>query len=186
MNIEWSQVTSGAGLAAKKCDVGMGAMTITDERKKAIGISDPCMNATQVLLVKKGAPYKSLADLKGKKVGVQASTTGQKFADDQAKKYGFTVVVFNDLSLETNNVKSGRVDAGINDNGVLYDFVKDNPDTQVTAEFNTGERYGFATKLNDANGEKLLTRLNAVLAKAKSDGTYDTLFKKWFGTEATS
>src|SRR5689334_24931493 len=32
VNIEWAQVTSGAAFQAKKCDMGMGAMTITKER----------------------------------------------------------------------------------------------------------------------------------------------------------
>jgi polar amino acid transport system substrate-binding protein len=183
ISIEWAQVTSGAAYQAKKCDMGMGAMTITDSRKAAIGISDPYMDATQVLLVKKGAPYKSLEDLKGKKVGVQADTTGKDYATAAAKKIGFEVVVFNDLALQTNNVKSGRVDAAINDNGALYNFVTANPDTEVTAEFNTGEQYGFAAKKGDPSGTKLLTRFNELLAKAKSDGTYNQLFKKWFGIE---
>jgi polar amino acid transport system substrate-binding protein len=183
VNIEWSQVTSGAAFQAKKCDMGMGAMTITAKRKEAIGITDPYMDATQVLLVKKGAPYKSLEDLKGKKVGVQADTTGKDYADEQAKKIGFQVVVFNDLTLQTNNVKSGRVDAGINDNGVLYPFVSENPDTEVVAEFHTGEKYGFAAKKDDPSGTKLITKFNDLLAKAKSDGTYNATFKKWFGVE---
>jgi polar amino acid transport system substrate-binding protein len=183
ISIEWAQVTSGAAYQAKKCDMGMGAMTITDSRKAAIGISDPYMDATQVLLVKKGAPYKSLEDLKGKKVGVQADTTGKDYATAASKKIGFEVVVFNDLALQTNNVKSGRVDAAINDNGALYNFVQGNPDTEVTAEFNTGEQYGFAAKKGDPSGTKLLTMFNGLLTKAKSDGTYNQLFKKWFGVE---
>ena|SRR5689334_12099413 len=40
VNIEWAQVTSGAAFKAKKCDVGMGAMTITDARKAAISITE--------------------------------------------------------------------------------------------------------------------------------------------------
>jgi polar amino acid transport system substrate-binding protein len=183
VNIEWSQVTSGAGFAAKKCDMGMGAMTITPERQKAINITDPYMDATQVLLVKKDSPYKTLDDLKGKKVGVQADTTGKDYADEQAKTKGFQVVVFNDLALQTNNVKSGRVDAAINDNGVLYDFVKANPDTAVVAEFNTGEQYGFAARKGDPSGDKLTAKFNELLAKAKSDGTYNEIYKKWFGVE---
>jgi polar amino acid transport system substrate-binding protein len=183
ISIEWAQVTSGAAYQAKKCDMGMGAMTITDSRKAAIGISEPYMDATQVLLVKKGAPYKSLEDLKGKKVGVQADTTGKDYATAASKKIGFEVVVFNDLALQTNNVKSGRVDAAINDNGALYNFVTSNPDTEVTAEFNTGEQYGFAAKKDDPSGTKLLTMFNGLLTKAKSDGTYNQLFKKWFGVE---
>jgi polar amino acid transport system substrate-binding protein len=183
VNIEWNQITSGAAFAAKKCDVGMGAMTITDERKNALTISEPYMDATQVLLVKKDSPYKSLADLKGKKVGVQADTTGKQYADDNKAANGYEVVVFNDLALQTNNVKSGRVDAAINDNGVLYDFVKANPDVAVVAEFDTGEQYGFAAKKNDESATKLITKFNELLAKAKTDGKYNEIFKTWFGVE---
>lgn len=182
VNIEWAQVTSGAAFQAKKCDMGMGAMTITPARQAAISITAPYMDATQVLLVKKDAPYKSLEDLKGKKVGVQADTTGKDFADEQAKKIGFQVIVFNDLALQENNVKSGRVDAAINDNGVLYDFVKANPDTAVAAEFNTGEQYGFGA-LKDGSGPKLVEKFNTLLTSAKSDGKYNEIYKKWFGIE---
>ncbi|NEA33807.1 ABC transporter substrate-binding protein [Streptomyces sp. SID13031] len=183
VSIEWAQVTSGAAYQAKKCDMGMGAMTINASRKAAIGITDPYMDATQVLLVKKGAPYKTLEDLKGKKVGVQADTTGKDYVTAASKTIGFEVVVFNDLALQTNNVKSGRVDAGVNDNGALFSFVKDNPDTEVTAEFNTGEQYGFAAKKDDPSGTKLIAKFNELLAKAKTDGSYNEIFKKWFGVE---
>lgn len=161
----------------------MGAMTITEERQKAIGISTPYMDATQVLLVKADSGIKTLADLRGKKVGVQADTTGKKYAEDNAKANGYTVITFPDLTIQANNVKSGRVDAAINDNGVLYDFVKANPDTAVTAEFDTGEQYGFATDKTDPSSVKLLAKLDEVLKKAKDDGTYNEIFKKWFGVE---
>jgi polar amino acid transport system substrate-binding protein len=182
VNIEWAQVTSGAAFKAKKCDMGMGAMTITPERQAAISITDPYMDATQVLMVKKDSGIKSLADLKGKKIGAQADTTGKKYADDNAKQNGYTVIPFNDLAIQTNNVKSGRVDAAINDNGVLYDFVKANPDMEIAAEFNTGEQYGFAA-LKDGSGPKLVAKFNELLAKAKTDGTYNEIYKKWFGVE---
>lgn len=183
VDVEWAKVTSGAVFAAGQCDIAMGAMTITEKRAKAIRISDPYMDATQVMLVRKDAAYQSLAELKGRKVGVQADTTGKDYAVEQAKTLGFEVVEFPDLALLTNNVKSGRVDAGINDNGVLYDFVKDNPDTTVTAEFDTGEQYGFAADRNSDSAAKLISRFNALLAAAKSDGTYAATYKKWFGVE---
>ncbi|MEI8412730.1 MULTISPECIES: ABC transporter substrate-binding protein [unclassified Kribbella] len=182
VNIEWAQVTSGAGFKAKKCDMGMGAMTITPERQAAISITDPYMDATQVLMVKKDSGIKGLEDLKGKKIGAQADTTGKKYADDNKAQFGYTVIPFPDLAIQTNNVKSGRVDAAINDNGVLYDFVKANPDMAIVKEFNTGEQYGFAAQ-KDGSGPKLVAKFNEVLAKAKSDGTYNEIYKKWFGVE---
>jgi len=184
VNIEWAQVTSGAAFKAKKCDMGMGAMTITKERQAAISITEPYMDATQVLMTKKDSGIKSLADLRGKKLGAQADTTGKKYADDNAAANGYTVIPFNDLALQENNVKSGRVDAAINDNGVLYDFVKENPDMAVVAEFNTGEQYGFGA-LKDGSGPKLVAKFNELLTKAKSDGKYNEIYKKWFGVEPT-
>ena len=181
VNIEWNQITSGAAFAAKKCDIGMGAMTITPTRQAALAITQPYMDATQVLLVKKDSPYKTLADLRGKKIGVQADTTGKDYADKNKAANGYEVVVFNDLALQENNVKSGRVDAAINDNGVLYDYVKDNPDVAVVAEFNTGEQYGFAARKGDETATKLVDKFNTLLAQAKTDGKYDEIFKKWFG-----
>jgi polar amino acid transport system substrate-binding protein len=183
VNIEWSQITSGAAFAAKKCDMGMGAMTIRADRAKALSITEPYMDATQVLLVKKDSPYKTLADLKGKKVGVQADTTGKDYANAHKAEFGYEVITFDDLTLLTNNVKSGRVEAGVNDNGVLYPFVSDNPDTTVVAEFDTGEKYGFAAKKDDPSGTKLVEKFNELLTKAKSDGSYNDIYKKWFKTE---
>ncbi|MGH1563364.1 transporter substrate-binding domain-containing protein [Mumia sp. DW29H23] len=183
VDVDWNQVTSGAAFKAGKCDVGMGGMTITPEREAAIAISDPYFEATQALLVKADSGIGGLEDLKGKKLGVQTDTTGEVYANENAAKYGYTPVAFDDLSLEATALKAGRVDAAINDNGVLYDFVKDNPDTAVATEFDTGEEYGFAAE-KDANGEKLIERLNGVLKTAQEDGTYDEITKKYFGESA--
>jgi polar amino acid transport system substrate-binding protein len=181
VDVDWTQVTSGAAFKADKCDLGMGGMTITPEREKSILISDPYFDATQALLVKKGGAA-DLAALKGKKVGVQSDTTGADFGNKNAEKYGYEVITFDDSSLEFNAVKAGTVDAAINDNGVLYDFAKANPETEVTAEFDTNEQYGFAGLRDDANATKLMDKLNAAIAEAKDNGEYDKIYKKWFGT----
>ncbi|MEV8379192.1 ABC transporter substrate-binding protein [Kribbella sp. NPDC056861] len=183
VNVEWIQVTSGAGFAAGKCDMGMGAMTITKERQAAIGITDPYMDATQVLLTTKASEIRSLADLRGKKIGVNADSTGEKYAKANAEKFGYTVIRFADLALGENNIKSGRVDALVNDNGVLYPFAAENPELAVVAEFDTGEKYGFAARKNDPSGTKLVERFNALLKRAKSDGSYAETYRKWFGVD---
>ncbi|WP_370615839.1 transporter substrate-binding domain-containing protein [Mumia qirimensis] len=180
VDVDWNQVTSGAAFKAGKCDVGMGGMTITDERAKAIAISDPYFEATQALLVKADSGISGLEDLDGKKLGVQVDTTGQIYAEENADKYGYTMPAFDDLSLEITGLQAGRVDAIINDNGVLYDFVKDNPEYAVATEFDTGEEYGFAAEKAD-NGEKMIDKVNEVLAAAQEDGTYDEIYAKYFG-----
>lgn len=181
ISIDWNQITSGAVFAAGKCDVAMGGETITKKRAQVVLFSDPYFDATQVLLVKKGSGISGLADLKGKRLGVQTDTTGQIYADKRASKYGYTTVIFSDVALETSAVSAGAVAAAINDNGPMYQYVQSHPDTKVAAEFHTGEHYGFAVKKNSANAKKLVGVLNKVIAKAKKDGEYNRIFKKWFG-----
>ncbi|HEY6933838.1 MAG TPA: ABC transporter substrate-binding protein [Marmoricola sp.] len=181
VSLEWTQITSGAAFAAGKCDLGMGAATITPERAKAVKFSAPYFDANQALLVKKGAPYHSLADLRGKTLGVQTDTTGQIYGDKYANKYGYKTVVFDDSVSEFNGVLAGKVAAAINDNGPLLNFTKENPGTTVSAQFPTGEKYGFMVKKNDPNATKLVDKLNAVITQSRKDGTYDRLYKKWFG-----
>ena len=171
-------VTSGSAFAANQCDLAAAGMTITEERKKAIDFSDPYFDASQALLVKKGSGITDLAALKGKKVGVQLDTTGEKYANDNAAANGYTVVQFEDLPLMETAVRTGAVDAAINDNGVLYDYVKEFPDTEVTKEFATGESYGIGVKKGNT---ALLTKVNEVLKKAKDSGDYDKIYEKWFG-----
>lgn len=184
VDIEFAQITSGAVFASKKCDAAAAGTTITDERKKAVLFSDPYFDATQALIVKKDSGIKDLAGLKGKKLGVQTDTTGQSYAEENKGSNGYEVVVFDDLSTEMAGVLSGRVDGAINDNGVVYDYAKDNPTTEVVTEFDTGEQYGILFKKDDANATKLAETTNEVIKAAKADGTYNTIYKKWFGVDA--
>lgn len=183
LNTEWDQIISGAVFAAGQCDIGMGAMTITEERAAATTISDPYFDATQALIVMKDSGYKGLEDLKGKEVGVQSSTTGQIYGQDHEEEFGYTLKVFEDVSLQLNALRAGNIEAAINDNVPILNFTKDNPDTEMVAEFDTGEQYGFPVMKDDPNATKLVERFNAALAQAQEDGTYDEIYEKWFGTK---
>lgn len=180
VDLPFEQITSGAAFTAKRCDVGAAATTIRADRQKAALFSDPYFKATQALLVK-DASIKELDQLKGKIVGVQVNTTGLDYAKDNAAKYGYEVKVFDDFPTQANAVLAGTADAAINDNGVVYDFAKENPGVQVTKEFQTGEEYGINMALDNT---ALLAVVNQALTDAKADGSYNTIYKKWFGTDA--
>lgn len=127
------------------------------------------------------ASITDLSGLKGKTLAVQTDTTGQKYAEDHEAEFGYNIKVFDDLPGSVNAVLAGSADAAINDNGVLYDFAKQNPTTKVVAEFATGENYGFNVGKTNTG---LLEAINAALTEAKADGTYNTIYNKWFGTDA--
>lgn len=183
VDIEFASITSGAVFAAKKCDIAMGAITITDKRKQTVSFSQPYFSATQALMAKKSSGITDLSGLKGKKLGVQTDTTGQIYADKNKDANGYETVVFDDLPTEIAGVQSGRVEAIVNDNGPLLDFAKDNPDFAVVKEFDTGEQYGFVGQKDNANATKIMDGFNAALKKSIEDGSYKESYKKWFGSE---
>ncbi|MEZ5202014.1 MAG: transporter substrate-binding domain-containing protein [Micropruina glycogenica] len=108
VDIEFEQITSGAAFAAKKCDAGAAAITITDKRKQATGFSDPYFAATQALLVKSDSTVTDLAGLKGQTLAVQAGTTGHDYAKKNADANGYTVKVFDDMPSGANAVLAGN------------------------------------------------------------------------------
>jgi polar amino acid transport system substrate-binding protein len=177
VNTPFETIETGQAMATGKCDIAAAGMTITEERDQVIDFSDPYFEATQALLVKKGAGYDSLEALDGKTLGVQVGTTGEEYANENVPE-GVEIKVFEDLALLLEAVKSGTIDAAINDNTVLLDYAEQNPDTEMTTEFETGEQYGFGV----AQGEDadLLDAVNEAFQKAHDDGTYDKPFEKYF------
>jgi polar amino acid transport system substrate-binding protein len=179
VNTPFETIETGQAMATGKCDIAAAGMTITEERDQVIDFSDPYFEATQALLVKKGAGYDSLEALDGKTLGVQVGTTGEEYANENVPE-GVEIKVFEDLALLLEAVKSGTIDAAINDNTVLVDYSEQNPDTEMTTEFETGEQYGFGV----AEGEnaELIDAVNKAFQEAHDDGTYDKLFEKYFPT----
>ncbi|WP_199440518.1 transporter substrate-binding domain-containing protein [Umezawaea beigongshangensis] len=176
-------ITSGEAFKSSKCDLAAAGMTINDARKESIDFSDPYFDASQALLVKKGSGITDLASLRGKKIGVQLETTGEEYANANKDANGYEVIQFEDLPLMETAVRTGAVDAAINDNGVLLDYVKEFPDTEVTKEFETGEQYGIGVEKGNT---ELLNKINEVVKKAKESGEYDTIYEKWFGKKPES
>ncbi|MEU2614120.1 basic amino acid ABC transporter substrate-binding protein [Micromonospora sp. NPDC007271] len=175
-------IKSGQDLNTGKCDVAAAGMTITEERQKVMNFSDPYFDATQALLVKTGKSYKSLDDLKGKKLGIQASTTGRDYAKKFEQEKGLQLVEFEDVAALQQALANGQVEAAINDLPVWTEYIRKNPGGfEVTAEFDTGEQYGFSVKKDD--NPELLKKINEVLTKSKQDGTYDKIYEKWIGKQ---
>lgn len=168
------------GLKSNKYDIIMSAMTITPERKKQINFSDPYIDSDQSIAVVKGSPIKSQADLKDKVVGVQLDTTGQFKAEEIQKAGGLKEIQkFDTILLAFQALEQGKVDAIINDYPVnQYISVKRGGKTELVEKIKTDEQYGIGVNKDNA---ELLKKVNTALQKARDDGTYTAIYKKWFG-----
>lgn len=168
-------------LAAKECDVVASSVTITEERAQSVDFSTGYFDSYQSLLVRNEDKdtLTTLESLNGKTIAVQTGTTGESFAKENAK--GAKIQSYDDASAMFLALESKEVD------GVLQDFpinasraVKQGTST-VSVKFTEGqevEQYGFAVEKGNT---ALLKVINDSLATFKSDGTYETIFAKYFG-----
>ena len=74
------------GLDAKRFDIVLSSMNVTDERKKKVDFVE-YFGVGQILAVKTGNPLNinSVDDLKGKIVGVQLGSTGETAANSMKR-----------------------------------------------------------------------------------------------------
>jgi polar amino acid transport system substrate-binding protein len=179
VNIDFAVIKSGAALNSGKCDLVAAGMTITEERRKNIDFSVPYFDATQALLAKKGSGISSLDDVKAKKlkVAVLAGTTGL----DYVKRQGFDPLQFADAPKQLLSLDTGQADVLVGDLPVVLTWLK-KPEVaskyELVSNLNTGEQYGIGMKLGNAALGKVV---NEAIETARKDGTYDAIFKKWFG-----
>ena len=171
-----------ASLKAHKFDAIASGMTITDERKKEIDFSDPYFDSNQSIAVLKKSGFTTQAQLAKKKIGVQSGTTGEKWATENLKPKGATIVPFKDATGAFAALQAGSVDAVVNDLPVTAEIIKEGPTRGfiIIDKIATGEQYGIAVAKDNP---ELLKAINAAIAKIKGDGTLQNIYNKWIVTQ---
>jgi polar amino acid transport system substrate-binding protein len=168
------------GLAAKKYDVVVSSVTVTDGRKKEYLFSDPYINAGQIVAVR--ADEKVILGpetiTKTSRIGVQLGTTGEEEAKKIGQKTGASVKSYDDITLAFADLAANRLDAVINDSPITADYIASNPDAKLktVGKVFTEEYYGIVFRQADT---ALQTRINASLKKIKDSGKLTELMKKW-------
>jgi polar amino acid transport system substrate-binding protein len=164
-----------AGISTCQFDAAISAITITAERAEKMSFSDPYINAGQITTVRiDNTDISGPADLKGKTIGVQLSTTGQIEAE---KIEGATIKPYDTVDLAFLDLANGQVDAVIVDYPTTLNYVNKSPDKiKLTGEVFTDESYGIAVCKTNT---ELLEKINKAIAALKEDGTIKGLEEKW-------
>lgn len=170
----FAPIQGGTALNAKQCDIGASAITINDDRAEKLAFSDPYFDSDQSLLVPEGSDIEELADLDGKSVGVQADTTGQAYAAENAD--GAEQVAFPDDGKMFQALKAGTVDALLQDIGVNALHASDG-DYTIVETYPTAEQYGLAIRKGN---DELLEDVNAALQEMRDSGDYQKAYDKYF------
>ncbi|NLM36764.1 MAG: basic amino acid ABC transporter substrate-binding protein [Firmicutes bacterium] len=179
-NVSWDGIIPG--LLAGNYDVIASGMTITEERQQVVNFSDPYINAGLVIVTRAGDNrIKGPEDLAGKRVAVQINTTGDLAATEMQEK-GIKIASIKRFNHATDpflELKNGAADAVVMDLPVAGAQIKANPGQyQIIGEAFTTEEYGLALRKSDT---ELLAKINQALVTLKANGTYDEIYRKYFG-----
>jgi cystine transport system substrate-binding protein len=177
---EWSAIL--AGLGAGKYDVIISQVGINPKRQQSFDFSDPYTYSSPQLMLRKNdsASYASLADLKGKKVGVGQ---GSVFEQQARAVPGIDVHSYPAAPENLQDLAVGRIDAALNDSLMVAYLLKNSAlPLKAGARVGAIERTGVTfQKGNPA----LRDAVNHALQAASADGSLRQAAIKWFGVDAS-
>ena len=146
-----------------KADLAAAGITITEDRKKIVDFSIPYVRTGIVVISKKSNPFADVAQLKGRRIGVQAGTTSETYV---LKQLGQEPARTRSPDEAVADLKSGRNDFVIADADPAKNIVKDEPDLQ-TSGLITSEEYAIAVR---KGRPELLKAINETITELKADG----------------
>ena len=161
-----------------KADIGMAGLTVDETRLVSMDFSTPYATGKQVIIVPEGSEIASPDDLKGKKIGVQLSTTGDiycsdEFGEEAMDRYskGADAVVA---------LTQGKVDAVVIDNEPAKVFVAENEGLKILETEYAVEDYAIAIAKGNTS---LLNKINAALAELTASGDIQTIIDKYISAQ---
>ena len=184
---EWVEVAWDGiipALLAKKFDVIISSMSITEERMKTIDFSDKYYNTPAVIVAPKGSDISAdPASVKGKIVGVQVATTHANYAEKHLQSMADSIKTYQTFDEHNQDLVAGRIDAVVGDSLAMSPFLKSDGGQCCEVKGNLEDIAVFGPGVGGGmrKGEtELMQKFNAAIQKIRSDGTYDTISKKYF------
>lgn len=170
-------------LNSKKIDAIWNGMSVNPDREKSMTLSKPYLTNTQVFVVKKGSPIKSIEDMKGKKIGFQDDSSS---SDAFAAHKELSSTVKSSQSYPKNkealvDLKVGRIDVALMDEVVSKYYLSKDKDQYELLSNNLGEEY-YAIGFRKGDN-KLKDEVDKIIDELKKDGTTSEISKKWFGED---
>jgi arginine/ornithine transport system substrate-binding protein len=173
------------GLQAKKYDVIVSSMSITDERKQVVDFSDKYYNTPSRIVVKSDTPFTDLTSLKGKNIGVLKGSTQEKYAMGELKPAGVNVVPYEAQDQVYLDIRSGRLDGTVADTVEVTGGFLSKPEGAgygfVGPVLSDVKYFGYGVGVAMRKGEdQLREQINTAIKAIRANGVYDTVSKKYF------
>lgn len=166
------------GVQAGKYDMGMAGLTVNEERLEKVSFSTPYATGIQAVIVKEGSDIKTIDDLKGKKIGVQTTTTGDIYATGD---YGEEAITrYDNGAVAVQALLADKVDCVIIDNEPAKSYVKANEGLKILDTEYTVEDYAICFAKDNT---ELKDKVDAALKELIADGSVKAVVDKYIPAE---
>ncbi|MCX4557108.1 MULTISPECIES: ABC transporter substrate-binding protein [Streptomyces] len=183
-DVVWQSVPFSKAFAPgeKTFDFDINQVSISDERKKAVDFSSGYYDVRQAVIAlkdSKAAKAKSIADLKGVKLGAQVGTTSLNYINDVVKPTEEPAAYAkNDQAKSA--LKNGQVDAIVVDlPTAFYITAAEVTDARIVGQFEnqggTPEQFGLVLD----KGSALTSCVTDAVDALREDGTLAAVEKQW-------
>lgn len=155
--------------------------TVTPERAANLLFSEGYLNTFYAIVVPAKSPdVTAFEQLKGKTISLNRGSAYDKWAQENAAKYGFKVESFGTNADAVQALISGRADAHMSGNTVAaYSVVKAGGQLKLaTLKVDQGLVWGAAFRKDDP---QLRNAVDEAIECLKMNGTLPKLYEKWFG-----
>ena len=159
-------------------DIGMSGVEDTPARRAALAATIPYYEFREVLTVREEdrERFKSLDDLRGRRVATLGGTIAYDILLDAEKTLGVVPVSYDDDVHPYEDLRNGRVDAVLLDNVIAARAMRRTPGLFTHDQAVAIGRYiAVLAKENTA----LRDRVNAILRARMRDGTLERIYRKW-------
>lgn len=175
-NTAWDGIF--AGLDSGQYDAIISSVTITNERKAKYDFTDAYTSIGQILVVPKtDKTSKTIADLRGKKVGAQIGTTG---AMEVKKVAGVESKTYDEIGLAFEDMAAGRISGVVCDEPVAAHFALQKKEYKekfkIVGKPFTKEAYGIVVKKGN---KELVALLNKGIKAVKAKKLDIKIHTKW-------
>lgn len=179
-NVDFDTIVPGVSSGAKY-DVGIGAITVTPERKKEVDFTDSYYMDDQAIVTMKdnaditGDNYKEKLDSADAKIAVQSGSTAEAFAKENFPNA--ELVPFKNATDCFSALQAGQSVALVTNRSVAAQLVATSFDNeQVVKLISTGEEYAIAVNKDNSG---LKDAINKALKELTDDGTVDSLMGQY-------
>ncbi|MCK2244690.1 MULTISPECIES: ABC transporter substrate-binding protein/permease [unclassified Crossiella] len=164
-------------LDARRIDLIANQVSVNDERKAKYGLSSTYTYSRGVVVRRTGdTAIKSLADLNGKTTAQSSTSNWAKVAKDAGAK----VEAVEGFAQAAALLAQGRVDAIVNDNIAVLDYLASTGSTAVEIAGNAGDKISEQALTFRKSDETLLAQANQAITALQADGTLSGISQKYF------